>query len=562
MSPTRSFAEDALPNGLASHQLEALTWLRGRPVGLLADATGSGKTAVAAATIAYAFDEEGARRALWVTEASLVTQAVLELRRFLPSFQVDAWPGQAADHIKVISVETLTRHVERVLRFGPDVGVVDDAAVKGQGPEPAAVSRVMNGPFRRLGLNATPVELDATEAYRILRLLGAPDLPDQSVFDSYMQWQALPFGEERPYATRPDAVAVVRAVFSRYVLRRGPEELGLALPQVQDEIVWVQLTDPQRTAYRLADDERTPMLQSLKRESACAFALGRSAKAEAAVATLVANPALTKVVIFSEYLQHLSITERLLDRFGIRWVRIDGPRSKKRRAEALDAFRHDPRVRVLLATRVLERGLDGLQHCGVMFSLGASFNPAREAQRIGRLARPGSPHAGVRHITFATDTGHERTKHQTLQRRRLEAVALIHGLTGIQQQEEPEMDLTRDQINLLRASRGWLRKRQQPYGRPLEEVVRDASEMEFLLDAVDAGHVPEFEGIKIALQAYCLLAESGARRHVEAGKRAWAADDLYGTASELRALASVLLTDADGLEAIGPEIGVTAAEAS
>ena len=59
MRPTRLFAETALPNGLASHQLEALAWLRDRPVGLLADATGSGKTAVAAATIAYAFDEGG-----------------------------------------------------------------------------------------------------------------------------------------------------------------------------------------------------------------------------------------------------------------------------------------------------------------------------------------------------------------------------------------------------------------------------------------------------------------------------------------------------------------------
>ena len=148
---------------MASHQLEALSWLVPRRAGLLADATGSGKTAVAAALIAHAFDLEGARRALWVTEANLIPQAVRELRRFLPTLQINRWPGRSGDQIRVVSVETLTRHVDLVLKFDADVGVLDDAAIKGEGPEPAAVARVMGATCRRLCLNATPVELDATE---------------------------------------------------------------------------------------------------------------------------------------------------------------------------------------------------------------------------------------------------------------------------------------------------------------------------------------------------------------------------------------------------------------
>ncbi len=52
MRPTGTFALHALPDGLASHQLVALGWLRARRVALIADHTGSGKTAVAAAALA------------------------------------------------------------------------------------------------------------------------------------------------------------------------------------------------------------------------------------------------------------------------------------------------------------------------------------------------------------------------------------------------------------------------------------------------------------------------------------------------------------------------------
>jgi SNF2 family DNA or RNA helicase len=293
--PSKSFAAGALPNGLASHQETALRWAVQRPVALLADATGSGKTAVAAALIGYAFDCEGAKKALWVTEANLIEQAMRELRRFLPTLQVNRWPGQSSDQVRVVSVETLTRHVGLVQAFNADVGVIDDAAIKGEGLEPAALAQVMGRTARRLCLNATPVELDATEAYRILDVLGAPGMPDRAVFNSFMEWQELPFGGERPYATRPHAVGAVREVFGRFVLRRGPDELGLALPELHDEEVLVTLTPAQRVAYRRADGARSPLAQASKREKACAFEQGQSAKAEAAVNMLIADPSLSKV---------------------------------------------------------------------------------------------------------------------------------------------------------------------------------------------------------------------------------------------------------------------------
>ncbi len=162
------------------------------------------------------------------------------------------------------------------------------------------------------------------------------------------------------------------------MLWRGPEQLGLVLPALRESTAWVALTPPQRAAYQRANGERSPLAQATKREKACAYALGRSAKAEAAAASSRVSRSLGKAVVFAENLHHLTVTEPLLDAVGIGWFRIDGSCSRKQRAAALKAFRTQPGVRVLLGTKVLERGLDGLQHCPVLTSLGPSSTlPAR-----------------------------------------------------------------------------------------------------------------------------------------------------------------------------------------
>lgn len=551
-----SFSADSLPGGLASHQLEALCWLRPRPVALLADATGSGKTAVAAACIGIALDEEGARRGLWVTEANLVGQAVRELKRFLPGRQTSRWPGGPSDVLRVVSVETLTRHLAAVLEWAPDVAVVDEASgVKGSGPEPEAVAAVLKGTRRSLGLTATPLELEATEAYRILRLLGARGLPPAHVFDRFIEWQDLPYGETRAFGTRADCLSQVRATFARHILRRDASQLGLVLPDLEAETFWVRLTPPQQTAYTRAAQGRTPLEVASRRERACAYAGGRSAKAEAAVAWLESNPAVPKVLVFAENYRHLDIAERLLDAANIGWRRIDGSRSRRERDQVLDDFARQAGVRVLLGTRVLERGLDGLQHCGVLLTLGASFNPAREEQRIGRLRRPGSPHAAVRHLTFATDTDHERGKAATLGRRYAEARALIHGLTGESNEGDEDMQLTREQVKQLEANRRWLPERTSAYGADVHTAVAAAPEGEFLQAAIRSGHLPDITELAMGLEGWYLLAEGEVRAEVARGRLDFAGAWVR-TAADYRRLARMLREEADRLEELGSHFGI------
>jgi superfamily II DNA or RNA helicase len=133
-----------------------------------------------------------------------------------------------------------------------------------------------------------------------------------------------------------------------------------------------------------------------------------------------------KALVWAENLDHLSVMEHWLDTANISWLRIDGGSNQSRRRDTITAF-HETPVRVLLGTKVLERGLDGLQHCRVLISLGNTFNPAREAQRVGRIRRVGSPHASVEHHVFLTSTQHEIEKWKTAAGRGEDAVAVLAG---------------------------------------------------------------------------------------------------------------------------------------
>ena len=411
---------------LAEHQQSALAWACDRPMALLADPPGSGKTAVACALIAHAFDVDGAVRGIWVTEAHLIPQTLRELRRFLPGLPSAAWTRRRGEPLTVVSYEMLTRRTQDLVEFDAQVIVLDEAsALKNHGPRADAAKLVIARAWQRFALTATPMEVDAMETYRLLRMLGANKLPSEWQFEQFCLWQHYPSGDRKVVGVRPETLPELRAALAPYVLRREIDDLGLALPDVLEEQVWVTLTPPQHEAYLAAARGPNDLERARRRDRACMSAAGRSAKAEAALAWLDADKARGKVVMFADQLHHLDIVQRLLDDAGIGWVRIDGSYGRSARTDAVTAFRDDPRIRVLLGTRVLERGIDGLQHAEVLVSLGSSFNPAREAQRLGRLRRPGAAHPVVRHVTFLTDTQHEHEKWATVQRRAQDSDAVI-----------------------------------------------------------------------------------------------------------------------------------------
>jgi SNF2 family DNA or RNA helicase len=432
-------------------------WLKNHPHALLADEVGLGKTVTTAAYLGHLADTKviatGNRRerALLVIPAALIPQWRGELARFLAGLSVAdssqksytnpskkealanlQMYGQAGPDLTLVSYEHL-RTRKDVLAHERFISVVLDeaSAVKGRGKEHDAAYEVTKAAKHTLALTATPVETDVMGTWGILRAIRAPGLPTQQQWgEDYVLWtegyqpRYGPRVEPKPDGVRTENLPALRQYLSGVLLQRTAADVGLSLPQfVGPSLQWVDLTPPQQAAYDRAE-QLTDLLGHQRREEACGWVNGRSAKAEAALRWLLARPDVDKAVVWAERLDHLTVMGELLTAAGIGWVRIDGSNDQGERAAAADAFRNDPAVRVLLGSSVLQRGLN-LQHARVLLSLGATFNHADDEQRAGRIRRIGSPHATYEHVAFVANVPHEWRKAARVANRAEDAAAVL-----------------------------------------------------------------------------------------------------------------------------------------
>ena len=98
-----------------------------------------------------------------------------------------------------------------------------------------------------------------------------------------------------------------------------------------------------------------------------------------------------KLVVFTEHRDTLhDLEQRIATRFGRpeALVVIHGGLDRRKRRAAEEAFRHDPRARVLLATDAAGEGIN-LQCAHLMVNYDLPWNPNRLEQRFGRIHRIG-----------------------------------------------------------------------------------------------------------------------------------------------------------------------------
>lgn len=106
-----------------------------------------------------------------------------------------------------------------------------------------------------------------------------------------------------------------------------------------------------------------------------------------------------KSVVFSGWTSHLDLIQIALDSAGITYTRLDGKMSRPARNAAMDAFRDDPSVQVILVS-IMAGGLGlNLTAGNSVFVMEPQFNPAAEAQAVDRVHRLGQTRA-VRTVRF------------------------------------------------------------------------------------------------------------------------------------------------------------------
>lgn len=96
-----------------------------------------------------------------------------------------------------------------------------------------------------------------------------------------------------------------------------------------------------------------------------------------------------KSVVFSGWTVHLDLIQLALEENDIVYTRLDGRMSRTARGGALDAFRNDPSIHVILVS-IMAGGLGlNLTTANKVYVMEPQYNPAAEAQAVDRVHRLG-----------------------------------------------------------------------------------------------------------------------------------------------------------------------------
>jgi superfamily II DNA or RNA helicase len=191
-------------------------------------------------------------------------------------------------------------------------------------------------------------------------------------------------------APESEVAAVEDEVLDQATAARTIDELKIEIATLQ------RLEALARRVQQSGEDRKWRELASLLEEIFTPAAVSRKL-AEAGVSYSVrptpppiASPH-QKLVIFTEHrdtLNYLARRVRTLLGYEDAVVTIHGSLGREERLRAQEAFRHDPTVRVLIATDAAGEGIN-LQRAHLMVNYDLPWNPNRLEQRFGRIHRIG-----------------------------------------------------------------------------------------------------------------------------------------------------------------------------
>jgi superfamily II DNA or RNA helicase len=409
---------------------------------LLADDMGLGKTAQAIASCHALFAAGKVRRALVVVPAPLKPQWAREWAAFtdLPIITVDGDPGERAslyrrhaDAVLLVNYEQLLRDLPQVLRYAPDLVILDEAQrIKNWETKTAAVVKRLE-PAWRLVLTGTPMENRLDELASIMEWVDEHALEPRWRLSS---WHSIRTDGRREVIGARN-LDTLRTRLEPSMLRRIRSEVLAQLPPRRDLRVSVAMTEAQHEAhtdlirpiaqlvskmeYRpLTQAEFLRLMQLLTRQRMICNGMAlhdfaeiwpqierMRRRSEAQLARLDSPKLIElrdrmtdlvvtqerKVVVFSQWRRMLRlaawVTADVLAEAGVRVAFFTGEESQRRRTENLVAFHDDPNMRVLFATDAGGVGLNLQRAASCCINLEMPWNPAVLEQRIGRIFRLG-----------------------------------------------------------------------------------------------------------------------------------------------------------------------------
>ncbi|MCX7680567.1 MAG: SNF2 family helicase [Anaerolineae bacterium] len=386
--------------------------------GILADDMGLGKTVQTLAFL-QGLKERGMlpRPALLVVPKSLLVNWQREAERFTPGLRFFEFSGaeRKKDYtlfeqydVVITTYGMMLRDIEFLRGYRFTYAILDESqAIKNPLAQTSKAARLLQADHR-LCLTGTPVENNTFELWSQFAFLNPGLLGSLEYFKSEFA-SAI---ERRDDGSQPAAQLLRRMIYP-FILRRTKEQVAPELPPRTERIIYTDLEPAQRKLYNQTrdyyrgllmgllekgeiNDVRFKILEGLLRlRQVCIHPQlvdptyrGTSAKFEILLETLETLRAEGhKALVFSQFVQTLSLLRRELDVRGMRYAYLDG--QTQNRQERVDQFQTDAQIPFFLIS--LKAGGFGLNLTAADYVLHIDpwWNPAVEMQAADRAHRIG-----------------------------------------------------------------------------------------------------------------------------------------------------------------------------
>lgn len=416
--------------------------------GCLADDMGVGKTIQTLAFIQSLRERApGAPAVLIVLPRSLVYNWMREAAQFTPGLRLLTHIDQGRSKstsvfdgydVVLTTYGTMLRDIDLLATYRFQYLILDESqAIKNPAAETARAVRRLNGE-RRLSLTGTPIENNAYELWSQFAFLNPGLLGSAEAFRETFARD----GEQRAAA-----IQLLRRLTFPFILRRTKAQVAPDLPSRTEHVLMCEMDTEQRRLYVTQRDHyralllgmidnggpqqaRVKMLEGLLRlRQICnhprlidANSAGTSGKFDELLATLESlRVAGHRVLVFSQFVQMLTLVRAALDERGIAYAYLDG-RTRDRQS-IIDAFQNDTRYPFfLISLRAGGVGLN-LTAADYVIHIDPWWNPAVEMQATDRTHRIGQTRPVMVYKMVVRDSVEEKILQ--LQERKRELVSQL-----------------------------------------------------------------------------------------------------------------------------------------
>jgi superfamily II DNA or RNA helicase len=404
---------------LRDYQLEGFEWLARLAhwgVGAcLADDMGLGKTLQA---LALVLSRAAQGPTLVVAPTSVCMNWISEAARFAPTLNVKLFgtgdraamlEGAQAFDLVIVSYGLLQLEAPLFAKVRWHTIVLDEAqAIKNAHTRRSQAVMALQGDFRMVA-TGTPLENHLGELWNLFRFIN-PGLLGTS--DQFNLRYAGPIERAQDKRAEAGARARLRRLIQPFILRRTKAQVLAELPPRTEIVLPVELTQ-----------EETALYESLRREALDKLAALEAPQSQKAIAILAemmklrracCNPELVapgagiassklaafarllegllenrhKVLVFSQFVDHLALIRKLLEHRGIGYQYLDGATPMQERKKRVDAFQAGEGDVFLISLKAGGVGIN-LTAADYVIHMDPWWNPAVEDQASDRAHRMG-----------------------------------------------------------------------------------------------------------------------------------------------------------------------------